>query len=338
VADNCASKTCFAPETGCNLGESLASCPHYRRLEGLSDHSDGGPAGPLAASAAELIGRPVPWTGSSLGSVDLGFLAARSPLRMVAVLGDANAGKTTLLSTLYLLLHAGERVAQRSFAGSFTLGGWNAVSRSLRWAIGRPPQFPPHTPASTGRIPGLLHLAFRRLNEPSGLDDVVFTDPPGEWYRQWAIDREAADSAGARWIATNSDVFLFLIDSEALAGQQRQVARERVVALAERLRDAALDRPVAIVWTKSDVVVPDGVREATSRAVASALPGHATFSVCVPPDRPMDLDSKAAHMNVLSWALTAKRVGTGWGMPEGMSECQSSTRVLDPFLMFRSGS
>src|SRR3712207_7219078 len=41
----------------------------------------------------------------------------------------------------------------RSFAGSYTLGGWENLAHSLRWQGGHGPMFPPHTSTGAVRMP-----------------------------------------------------------------------------------------------------------------------------------------------------------------------------------------
>jgi hypothetical protein len=144
----------------------------------------------------------LPWSSNSLGIVDLQFIAGRSKPLLIGIIGPHNAGKTTLLTVLYLLLSQGWRVKGRRFVGSYTLGGWENLAHSLRWTPNQGPHFPPHTPNDAGRLPGLLHLAFRR--DDGVLEDVLLTDAPGEWFERWAIDKGAPNLDGARWISSNS--------------------------------------------------------------------------------------------------------------------------------------
>ena len=268
-------------------------------------------------------GAPLPWTGNSLGTVDLEFLAARSSPRILGLVGNQNAGKTTLLTVLYLLLHAGYAAPGRQFCGSFTLGGWEALAHHLRWSAGQPPSFPPHTPRGLKRMPGLLHLAFRQSfagDENRSIDaveDVLFTDPPGEWFGAWAIDRDAPAAAGARWIAAQSDAFVLLVDSQALAGPERGTAREQILRLSQRLGEYARRSRVAVVWTKADIEVRDGIRTTIVDALDKHLPGYRSFSVQVPllasPQRSsstsLNLDAGTAEtfVDLLTWLLDAPR-------------------------------
>ena len=195
-------------------------------------------------------------------------------------MGPQNAGKTTLLGAWYLLLGRGAVQDDLRFSGSCSLAGWEALASSLRWEPGPiPPSFPPHTSSRSTRIPGLLHLAFRR-----GADhhrDYVMTDAPGEWFRNWAVNRDAPDAEGARWAAEHADVFLLVADREALAGRERGAARTDIQLLARRLADDLRGRPVALVWTKADTLIPEDTKEAVRSAVLRAVPRAKEFVVSI---------------------------------------------------------
>jgi hypothetical protein len=263
----------------------------------------------------------------------------------VAIVGPHNAGKTTMLGAAYLALSRTGIVGPDRFAGSYTLGGWEAVAHGMRWRPGAAPGFPPHTASGAGRAPGLLHLALRR---PSGkLTDMLVTDAPGEWFTRWAYDREATEAAGARWVARHTDAFVLVLDSEALAGPSRGEARGEISRLAQRLGAERHGRPVAAVWTKVDVGVVDGIRTAVEELLDRFLPGARRFAVSVRPATKGGF-STDSFLDVLSWAVRAD----GRSLPQSDSERLADSRTLlggtdllevgetaatsyDPFLTFR---
>jgi hypothetical protein len=220
----CPLDTCFVPDTTCALGHlSLKDCPKWTGLE-KSDPAQ-------TESGDEIV---IPWSGSALGRTDIGFVAGRRAPTIVGVVGPENAGKTSLLAAWYLLIGRGAAISKRHVvAGSFTLTGWEAVARSMQWSPGTLPEFPAHTSTRGGRGQGLLHLAFRE--DGDRLRDYLFTDAPGLWFQKWAIDEEAPDAKGARWIAENADAFVLTADCAALAGTDRGSARSALQLLARRL-------------------------------------------------------------------------------------------------------
>ena len=127
----------LAPDTGCDLGHlDRSKCPAWKGQTVAAEYEHNGDD--------EIL---LPWSGSALGLVDLGFIAGRAKPIVVGTVGPENAGKTTLLAW-YLLLGRGlGRSQNRRFAGSYSLAGWEAVASALRWSPGNQPSFPPHNRA-----------------------------------------------------------------------------------------------------------------------------------------------------------------------------------------------
>jgi hypothetical protein len=291
----CPQKDCWAPEIVCNLGYDLDQCPHYKGEEAKEGNQS-------SSEDAFLL----PWSGNSFGTVDLQFVAGRSKPTLIGVVGAHKAGKTTLLTTLYLLLGRGQRPIGARFAGSYTLGGWEILAQFLRWKPNQAPSFPPHTPFNASRTPGLLHLAFR--GEDGYLQDVLLTDAPGELFTRWAIDKTATELESARWIARHADAFLLVVDSEALAGPRRGEARTSTLALAERLGDELTNRPAGVVWAKSDVALKDSVRRALDTSFAKLFPLRKEFHVSVQREDGRSRVTEEAFLDLLSWLLPSRIV------------------------------
>lgn len=264
----CELPTCIDPEEiGCHLGHGLGNCPHFAGR----DSAESTQPAPLGDGAR------FPWTGAALGEQSLAFVAAHSPARLLGIVGLSDAGKTTFLMALYLEMTRGRGLPDRRFAGSYTLQGWESLASNFRMGSWDRPRFPSHTSASGGRQPGLLHLAA--ASAAGGIEDVLFTDAPGEWYQQWATDVAHPGAEGARWIGRHADGFLFFVDREALAGDDRTMALNRHRELAARLADEVRDRPVAIVWTKTDVDVPPVMHRRMDSHLQGLFPGAPVYGV-----------------------------------------------------------
>ncbi|WP_420464333.1 TRAFAC clade GTPase domain-containing protein [Candidatus Palauibacter sp.] len=239
-------------------------------------------------------------------------------------MGPQNAGKTTLLGAWYLLLGRGAIPDDLRFSGSCSLAGWEAVASSLRWEPGSiRPSFPPHTSSRSTRVPGLLHLAFKR-----GVDhrrDYVMTDAPGEWFRNWAVNRDAPAAEGARWAAEHADVFLLVADREALAGPEKGAARTDIQLLARRLADDLRGRPVALVWTKADTPIPEDTEEAVRSAVLRAVPRATEFAVSIMSESD-GTGTGQGLVDLLRWVLYARRPALRLPEPAGDN--------LDPLFIF----
>jgi double-GTPase-like protein len=265
----CRVETCFVPDTTCALGHlDIRECPDLD----TSAQQDNA----IAQTGDEIV---LPWSGTALGLVDVGFVTGRGRATIVGVVGPEDAGKTTLLSAWYLLAGRGQATTQTHvFAGSFTLSGWEAVASRMRWAPGFAPQFPAHTSSRLARGQGLLHLAFR---EGELVRDYLFTDAPGRWFQRWAVNENAADAEGARWISEHSDIFLLVADCAALSAKDKGSARATLQMLARRVAAVRSERPIILVWAKSDIQISQDVEQAVREAVHSQIPDAQEFRTSV---------------------------------------------------------
>lgn len=267
----CSQEDCHAPETSCCRGEvDFLDCSAWRASQDAESASDQGPA-----VEAQAGGFRFPWTGNAMGAADLPYLTGAASTRVVAIAGPAEAGKTSLLAAFYLLLGRGVRLANCDFAGSLTLEGWENIAGCLRWST-QGPSFPSHTSSGSGRRPGLLHLSMKGKE---ATDELLFADAPGEWFSVWASSESSQAAAGARWLSSRADVFVVTADSQALAGEKRGQARVALIDLLRRVGTERAHRPVALVWTKSDHQVPDGIRSSVLDAAKRSLGEFSEFSV-----------------------------------------------------------
>lgn len=262
----CSNPACHVSDgEGCAVGERdhATHCRHWKAISSTQD-------GAVAAAAAEDSYR-AHWSGAALGMTDLGNLVPRGRSLLVGVLGAHDAGKTTLLVGTYLACLRGGQLAEARFAGSRTLGAWEALSAWLRYEdAARAPSFPPHTPRGTARVPGLLHLALR--GRRGDLRDVLLTDAPGEWFTRWSIKEDAPDAEGARWVVRHSDAFMLVVDCKRLAGTKRGQARKDIREIIERLSNHVARRPTILVWAKSDIAPAARVRSSISESLRSLIP------------------------------------------------------------------
>lgn len=314
----CSQKTCSWPEATCELGhlDPSQQCEEVK-AEATPKHDTQLPSDAVA----------VPWSGGAMGLADLGFVAGCSKPIILAVIGPQNSGKTTLLAAWYLLLGRGARPGDEwRFSGSYSLAGWETVASFLRWAPGGVrPTFPPHT-SSSGRTPGLLHLAFIRNNDRRR--DYVMTDAPGEWFSKWAINRNAQGAEGARWVAEHADAFLLIADREALSGNEMGSARSAIQMVSRRLADERRGRSVALVWTKTDIRIEEQMEVAVRDTVRGIMPDVVEFPVSVMSLSDGSGDTGQGLLDLLRWAVNVQRSSVRF--PE------SATGNPDPFFMFNT--
>ena len=292
--DACPHPNCFADDnTTCALGHMrLDQCPQWKGLKVV---------GSTPADESNIL---LPWSGLAMGEYDLAFVSGRIKPITVGIAGPESAGKTTILGAFYLLLGNGSlKPAEDSFSGSYTLAGWESVASSLRWKPGQPPRFPAHTPSTAARAPGLLHLGFR--TREGSLRDFMFADAPGEWFQKWAINEQAPDAEGARWIARHADVTLLIADRQALAGSKMGTARNDFQLMAQRAIAESRGRRLALVWTKGDVDVAPAMEQKIRAAIAAVASDIPEFTVSVV--QRDGIDSTAGFQALFNWILSARR-------------------------------
>ncbi len=271
MADKCKYKVeCTDPkEEGCLLGlRDYKECPYLKN-------------GSEQVESTDIIvdnDLPIYWTGNSFGEIDLKSLTYEKRPYIIGLVGSSNAGKTTLLATLYMLLRSGEKFKDFSFVGSKTLLGWENLAHFLTLKADNQTQFPPHTSRNTGRVPGMLHL---KLKDKKGLiHDFLFTDAPGEWFQTWANKADDENAKGARWIDENSDAFLLFADCKSFSTKLGE-ARLELKSIAERLRNNIEDRNVALVWSISDFIVNEKVKSKIENSICDLLPVVSSYNVSV---------------------------------------------------------
>jgi len=318
MSKQCKQPHCFAPDVPCHLGEEDRNqCEIWKE-------SVGHPTADQPEVPSEPEGLLFPWSGNSLGTVDVPFVAGRSNPTVIGVVGPQNAGKTTLLAAWYLLLGKGLHIRDYRFASSYTLNGWENIAHSFRWEGHAGPSFPVHTSSRAGRSPGLMHLAFRRRNALA--TDFLFADAPGEWFKRWAIDRDGEDAVGARWLGDHASAYLLIADCDALAGASGGNARSILQLLIQRLGAERKERPVALVWSKSDLTVPTQIREAVQGLAHRVFPDIKEFSVSVYPSEQEAGSSGQGFMKLLEWAISSPQPRFVVPKLEMASD--------DPFLMY----
>jgi len=266
---NCSRLDCYPDETGCQCGETdFTKCKYYNQKESESDDSE------KESKGSERF----PWTGSTLGLYDLNFISANSNLIIIGVVGTQKTGKTTFLALLYCLLRHGYKIGEFSFVGSYTLTGWEDIASNLSWKSDDPKiQFPPHTTSNAGRVPGLLHLALK--GSDGLIHNVIFTDAPGEWFKDWSINKNDIKAEGANWIYKNANSFLMFADCEKLNGYERGTAKNDIRQLLVRLKENIYNRPVCLIWSKSDIEIQEGIKSTLKKYLSSNFNLHNELDV-----------------------------------------------------------
>lgn len=316
----CPREHCYAPDVACVMGDDLPDCAQYagQAPEPGSDER-------LAPS--DYVER-LPWSGLGLGSDDVAAVAAIGRPVVVALVGAASAGKTTALAATFVAMRRGGSLGGGSFAGSFTLLGWQIMSSYMLWPPHGDGGFPPHTTAVDARSPSLLHIRLR--DEVSGVvREVLVSDMPGEWFSAWAIDEN--DGVGASWLAEHADSFVLFADSEALASPRRGASRAAYEALARRVHSAAMGRPVLPVLSKADIRIPEAVLGRIARVNASLF----TTNALPVSARTVDAPALAAVDKAVHLAMRSRSHAYGPHAYEAKASPAAQPKG-DPVLAYRS--
>ena len=288
---SCANDFCYADKgEQCALGEmSKTECSCWNAS---TDKQGENTPNTLEPDAAR-----VPWSSSALGSVDVARLYQQGPTILVGLLGAENSGKTTFLASIYLQLLAGSELNEHVFCGSQTLGAWESIAAYCRLDSTGYPSFPPHTPRSIERTPGILHF---NMGDCRGVTkNLLFTDSPGEWFNHWALEPNSSDAQGAKWTVKHSDIFLIFADCEKLSGPQRGAARKELRAIISRLAETVSNRPVIFVWAKSDKPAKESIRQTIQASLEESIPHAVEVEVSV--DKPQSMLLATEGMLKLSW-------------------------------------
>ena len=225
--------------------DPVDSCPDFGPLETPSDVTVRAES-PVEQTVRELIRLP---SGDILGLSDLlGLLRAEHP-RVIALVGEQEVGKTTLLASIYHIYCRGP-FAERRFAGSRTLIAFEKRRHLTLLSSGRTV---PTTPRTSRDDPvGFLHLMLKPL-EGGSLQHVLISDGSGE-----AFDAARIDTALIKELVEirQANRICFLLDgARFLADDQRAGYARRFKQMIRALHDNGVLREgaaVEILTTKID--------------------------------------------------------------------------------------
>ena len=270
----CPELACNAHEGACMRGQPLGECPTYARV--LKGSKQGQTDIPMPEPGALYPN----WTGNALTPHTASEVMGLGRPIVIAVVGLPDVGKTSLLTSFYDRIRR-EHLGGRYFAGSYTLRGWAALARYLRWQGNVPPAYPPRT-SGDRREPGYLHLALRGSDDR--LVDLLVADTPGEWFKEWANDANAEGARGARQTMEHVDGVIFCIDPTELSGPDRLIKRATLKRLAGRLANAERIGPPAelvAVYTKNDATPAEEdspLLKDVKTTIRARFPSHKSYT------------------------------------------------------------
>lgn len=243
VSIKCSDPACDVASSGDCIDGKVPpdTCPKYGRaaIEDLGEST-----AKAAAPGVKLR------NGRALrGASAIDQILRKRPARFISILGDKDAGKTTLITAIYDRLFSGP-FAGLEFAGSETLVEFEVKTYYSRVDSGRPH---PSTPR-TSRQDGLLyyHLA---VSSAAHRTDFLFSDRAGEVYSD---ARNNADEVAALMEVPQADRVIILVDGKKLArldsrADAFQGPRQLLRVLLDNGALTASSR-VQIVVTKADKI------------------------------------------------------------------------------------
>ena len=212
----CQNATCQVAKTGnCLLGhDPVESCPNYARDNIIGEVSAAATASPTDKVATVDI-----CSGDVMGPQDLAALVRTSSVRMLALVGESRAGKTTLLASVYEMFCKGP-FAGMAFAGSKTLVGFAKRHHLALLSSGRSVPATPGT--SRGEAVAYFHLALSRAD--GQLVHLVISDRSGEAYSDARINTDLIQYLPE---LRQADRVCFLLDGAKLASREQRAAYAR---------------------------------------------------------------------------------------------------------------
>ncbi|MER9949537.1 hypothetical protein [Mesorhizobium sp. M0047] len=242
--------------------------------------------------------------GEPLSRAEASTLQKRRISRAIGIVAPNDAGKTSLLASLYDLLQEGP-VAGVGFAGSSTLIGFEKVCHDARAASRR--DVPHMERTSVGAEATFFHLDLR----PAGQEIVslFISDRSGEDYLTATDELARADEF---FELRRADIVTLLVNGEHLASSQH---RHEVKAITPQIVDALAEAGalrqgsrLAVVLTKQDAVLASPHADRVDREFNGLVDGIA--------QRHRDYLDAVARFVVAASPADTEQVKRGYGVDE----------------------
>lgn len=258
AAFKCRVPGCGGPRSGvCINGLGFSECPDVIPVgDEIDDAAEVAQPEPKAQASRSMTG-----TG---GAASLDALKCDRLLRersgiVVGIAAGPETGKTTMIATIYELLHRGRLDGYR-FAGSETLRGYEERCHLARIASnGETPDTP--------RTPTAAQLSFTHLRIATrfGTKDLIFSDRSGEHFDN-VVDQPVRMNEFVE--LARADVILLLVDLHELDAKPHaciSYARRLFMAMAQG--GVLNGKMIRLVGTKADKLNGTGALESASAAL-----------------------------------------------------------------------
>ena len=259
----CANPDCRVAETHrCVEGFELSVCSYYgRELEETSETSRGSEEKPSAPSSVVLPG------AGTLTPSEASRLLRRGDARVISIVGPRDAGKTSLIASLYELFQEGP-ISEIGFAQSQTLHAFEHACHDARAASRRGAPDITRTPLGGVRF---YHLDLD--GGPAGDRlALVLGDRAGEEYQGAADDASVVTTFPE---VRRADSLTVLVDGQRLIDSgARHNLRSEIVMMLQAFVDGdavRVSQRLALVLTKIDLVQESPHRARAEGDIASLL-------------------------------------------------------------------
>ena len=170
----------------------------------------------------------------------------KHPAKVIAIVGESECGKTTLLAELYNIFQNGAN-QDLLFAGSQTLIGFERRSHLSRVESNSEEA---ETDKTVSRVFSFLHLALKKKTDIAADSvHIILSDISGEHFQ---LARDSSSIMKELTLLTDADQVIYIIDGEKVATKK---LRQQTLSNAETFIQTALDNGILNVQTNLTVVV-----------------------------------------------------------------------------------
>ena len=258
ILQSCRLSGCGGPPSGvCINNFTFDECPDVL-LQPATDESADAPVA-SSPSTVQLPG------GRNLDLASSDALLRQRGGEVIALVAGPDVGKTTLIATIYELLHR-RRMAAFRFAGSETLRGYEERCHRARMASNASKPNTYRTPI--GAKANFMHL---RVGSAEGVRDILFCDRSGEHFEN-ALSRPGEFAAFEELHRANT--VILLIDLVRLVAEnQITVSRLRRLFMAMDQNGLLDKKKLLLVGTKADIAMPTA-RSRKAEQLLKAIDGE----------------------------------------------------------------